>query len=381
MGRDGHRWRMLLGGLLLLALASCRSAPSFSGEAIVFVVGPLSGEQAEGGQSVAGGARLRAEEVNRAGGVLGGRRVVVRALNDQADEALAVEAAQEVARGVRDGATVLGVVGHYNSGTTAAALPLYRDLGLVVVTPSASNPQLSRAGIKTFFRVCATDATQGPMAARFLVDQGWRRIALVHTTNAYGLGLADEFFAGLQQASGQVVLALPLPPGERSFAQHLPALRAANPDAIFFAGDYPDGITFVRELRQAGLPTPLLASDGNFVDQFIDELGALAEGVLISTITPDPRVVAPKEWFAAFQQLEQRNPGIDATTGYSAMDVLLAGVQRANSASGAAIAEAIRSLEFTSLVGRIAYDSNGDLREQRVFFYRVEGGRFRQLAS
>jgi branched-chain amino acid transport system substrate-binding protein len=92
-------------------------------------------------------------------------------------------------------------------------------------------------------------------------------------------------------------------------------------------------------------------------------------------------VVASKEWFAAFQQLEQRNPGIDATTSYSAMDVLLAGVQRANSASGAAIAEAIRSLEFTSLVGRIAYDSNGDLREQRVFFYRVEGGRFRQLAS
>ncbi|GIW08803.1 MAG: branched chain amino acid ABC transporter substrate-binding protein [Dehalococcoidia bacterium] len=371
--------RLFLAVLASAPLAACRTGPTFPGEAIVFVVGPLSGDQAEGGQSMAGGARLKAEEVNSAGGVLGGRRVVVRALNDEADEAVAVDVANEIAATVRAGQTVLGVVGHYNSGPTAAALPIYRELGLVVVTPSASNPQLSRSGIETFFRVCATDATQGPRAARYLVDRGWQRVVLAHTTNAYGQGLATEFTAGLQQAGGQLAATIALRPDAPSFAEHLATVQNANPQVIFFAGDFPDGITFVREVRRAGINVPILVSDANFVDQFVDELGALAEGVIISTITPDPRVVAPREWFNAFQRLEQRNPGIDSTTGYSAMDVLLAGVQRANRSDGREIARAIRTLEMTSLVGRIQYDPNGDLVDQRVFFYTVEGGRFRQL--
>lgn len=369
---------MLLVGM---PLAACQLGPRLSGEAIVFVVGPLSGDQAEGGQSMVGGARLKAEEVNRAGGVLGGRRVVVRALNDEADDEVAVAVANEVAATVRTGQTVLGVIGHYNSGPTAAALPLYRDLGLVVVTPSASNPQLSRLGVATFFRVCATDATQGPRAARHLVDQGWRRVVLVHTTNTYGQGLATEFAAGLQQAGGQLAATVALRPDTPTVVDQIPALRAANAQAIFFAGDFPDAITFVRDVRRAGIALPILVSDANFVDQFIDELGALAEGIRITTITPDPRVVAPREWFTAFQRLEQRNPGIDSTTGYSAMEVLLAGVQRANRPDGREIANAIRSLDLSSLVGRIQYDANGDLIDQRVFFYVVEGGRFRQLTS
>jgi branched-chain amino acid transport system substrate-binding protein len=372
--------RLFLALLLAAPLAACRPGPALSGEAIVFVVGPLSGDQAEGGQSMVGGARLKAEEVNRAGGVLGGRRVVVRALNDEADEDVALAVANQIAAAVREGQPVLGVVGHYNSGPTAAALPVYRDLGLVVVTPSASNPQLSRSGVETFFRVCATDATQGPRAARFLVERGWRRILLAHTTNAYGRGLAAEFAAGVQQAGGQLAATISLRPDAPSFAEHLPAVRTAAAEAIFFAGDFPDGITFVREVRRAGIASPILVSDANFVDQFVDELGTLAEGVLISTITPDPRVVAPREWFTAFQQLEQRNPGIDSTTGYSAMEVLLAGVQRANRSNGREIANAIRSLDITSLVGRIQYDQNGDLLDQRIFFYTVEGGRFRQLS-
>ncbi|MFN8534854.1 MAG: branched-chain amino acid ABC transporter substrate-binding protein [Dehalococcoidia bacterium] len=373
--------RLFLTLLAAAPLAACRTGSSLSGEAIVFVAGPMSGDQAEGGQSMAGGARLKADEVNRAGGVLNGKRVVVRTLNDEADEAVAVEAAREVEKAIRAGATVLGVIGHYNSGPTAAALPIYRDLGVVVVTPSASNPQLTRSGVQTFFRVCATDATQGPRAANFLVERGWQRVALVHTTNAYGEGLATEFSTGLQAAGGQVAVNLSLKPDAPSFAEHLPALRTAAAQAIFFAGDFPDGITFVREVRKAAITTPILVSDANFVDQFVDELGSNAEGVLISTITPDPRVVAPREWFSSFQNLEQRNPGIDSTTGYSAMDVLLSGVQKANRPDGREIAGAIRALDMNSLVGRVKYDPNGDLVEQRVFFYQVEGGRFRQLTA
>jgi len=359
----------------LVTLASCTGSPKLSGEAVIYVAAPLSGDQADGGQSVLGGVRKRADEANRAGGVLGGKKVVVRGVDDQADEEVAAEVAGLIEQAARGGETILGVVGHYNSGPTGKALEIYSKLGLVVVTPSSSNPDLTRKGYATFFRVCATDATQGPFDARFLREQGYQRVALLHTDNEYASGLAKEFKAG----GAQPVVEITMRPEAPSFAPQVGQAKAANPDAIFFAGDYPDGIVLVRELRQAGVAVPILASDANFVDDFVDQLGNLAEGVYISAISPDPRAVATPAWLEEYRALEARNPGIDSTTGYSAADVLIAGVQKAATADGRAVAAAIRNLDLKTLVGRVRYDANGDLTEQRVYVFQIEGGRFRQV--
>ena len=367
---------LALVAILTLALpAGCTQTPHLSGEAVIYVAAPLSGDQADGGQSVLGGARKKADEVNRAGGVLGGKKVVVKGLDDQADEGVALEVAEQIQKASQSGQTVLGVIGHYNSGPTGAALPVYNQTGLVVITPSSSNPDLTRQGYGTFFRVCATDATQGPFAAKFLKDKGYQRIALMRTDNDYAKGLAREFKA----AGIQPVLEVEQKAESLTFAAQVAQVKAANPDAVFFAGDYPDGIVTVRELRQAGLNVPILASDANFVDDFIDQLGKQAEGVYISTISPDPRIVATPAWFEEYQQLEARNPGIDSTTGYSAADVLLNGVLKANKLDGKAIAAAIRGLDLKTLIGQAKYDPNGDLVEQKVYIFQVTGGRFNQI--
>ena len=378
MGKRVLLWRSACLGLALAMLAllpACEGVSRLSGEAVVYVAAPLSGDQADGGQSVLGGVRKRADEVNRAGGVLGGKKVVVRGLDDQADEEVAVEVARQVEEAARSGELVLGVIGHYNSGPTGKALGIYDKAGLVVVTPSSSNPDLTRKGYSTFFRVCATDATQGPFVARFMQEQGYRRIALAHTDNDYANGLAREFKSSGVQTAIEVKMKAEAP----SFASQVAEAKAAGPDAVFFAGDYPDGIVLVRELRQAGVGVPIVASDANFVDDFVDQLGNLAEGVYISAISPDPRAVATPAWFEEYKALEARNPGIDSTTGYSAAHVLLAGVQKAASADGRAIAAAIRGLELKTLVGNVRYDANGDLTDQRVYVFQVEGGRFRQV--
>ncbi len=369
----------LLTTLILIALtwlaAACTQVPQLAGEAVIYVAAPLSGDQADGGQSVVGGVRKRADEVNRGGGVLGGKKVVVRPLDDQADEEVAVEVAQRIAEAVKSGETVLGVIGHYNSGPTGRAMDVYSKLNIVVITPSSSNPDLTRKGYGRFFRVCATDATQGPFDAKFMREQGFGRIALLRTDNDYAEGLAREF----KGTGVQPIVEVQLKAESPSFAAEVAKTKAANPDAIFFAGDYPDGIVLVRELRQAGVTVPILASDANFVDYFIDELGNLAEGVYISAISPDPRAVATPAWFQEYQDLEARNPGIDSTTGYSAADVLLAGVQKAGKADGQAIAAAIRELDLKTLIGRARYDAQGDLVEQRVYIFQIKDGRFQQV--
>ncbi len=164
-----------------------------------------------------------------------------------------------------------------------------------------------------------------------------------------------------------------------TFAPQVAQAKAANPDAVFFAGDYPDGIVLVRDLRQAGVTVPVLASDANFVDDFVDQLGTLAEGVYISAISPDPRVVATPAWLQEYKDLEARNPGIDSTTGYSAADVILTAIQKANTADGKALAAAILALDLKTLVGRVRYDANGDLAEQKVYIFQVKDARFTQI--
>src|SRR5207248_1336311 len=202
-GRQGPRGpgraRLLAPCLVLLATA-CLGPKSFNGEAVVYVVAPLSGDQADGGQSVLGGARKRADEANRAGGVLGGKKLVVKGLDDQADEATAAAMAQKVADAKRGGENVIAVIGHYNSGPTAEALKVYKDVDIVVITPSASNPDLTNQGYTRFFRVVATDATQGPVDARFLLDKGMKKTAVLKTDTAYGLGLAAQFIQALGAA-------------------------------------------------------------------------------------------------------------------------------------------------------------------------------------
>ena len=112
----------------------------------------MSGFQANGGQTVLGGVRLAAEEFNRAGGLLG-YKVVVVPLDDESDSDVAVSLAEQVKADLAAGKRVLGVVGHYNSGQTIAAMDVYKDLPIVVLTPTSSEMSLTQAGYTNFFRI------------------------------------------------------------------------------------------------------------------------------------------------------------------------------------------------------------------------------------
>ena len=112
------------------------------------------GSQANTGQTVAGGVRLMAEQLNRSGGLLG-YRVKVVALDDEADSDVAAKVAEQVKEAVERGDKVLGVIGHPNSGQTAAAMAIYKDLPIIVITPTASEVGLTHQGYRNFFRVNA----------------------------------------------------------------------------------------------------------------------------------------------------------------------------------------------------------------------------------
>ena len=381
-----RHWAALIVALLViptLLLAGCQQTQQTQeptkGDLYVYVASPLSGFQANGGQTVLGGVNLMAAQLNRSGGLLG-YKVVVVPMDDESDSDVALAVADQVRADIEAGKRVLALIGHYNSGQTLAAMEVYKDLPLVVITPTASELSITQRGYRNFFRVNANDAVQANGVARFLVeDLGARRVAVVHNDTEYGIGLRDEMACALAERGAEVALTLQVAEGQESYTDEIPQLEQANPDAIFYAG-YEIEAPYLRyAVVQAGIDVPFLASDGAFLSATIDEAEGTAEGMYVSGFAPSPAQAVDPDWIRQYQEVEYRNPDTYSINGYAALEVLAHGVRQANSIEAAQVSEAIRTSTVETPIGTLTYGDNGDLREAVLFVFQIRDGAFEQV--
>ncbi len=364
---------ILLAVIASLLLAACGgSSEPTKGDLTVYVAAPLSGFQANGGQTVLGGARLAAEEFNRSGGLLG-YKVVIVPLDDESDSDVAVTLANQVKQDIASGKRVLGLIGHYNSGQTIAAMDIYKDLPIVIMTPTSSEMSLTQKGYTNFFRVNANDATQARIDAAFLVNKlGAKNVAVVHNDDPYGIGLAILLSNELAKLGAQTATNIQVKVEQSEYAKEVAQIMAVKPDAIFYAG-YEVETPYLRNaLVKAGVKVPFMASDGAFLSATIDESDGTAEGMYISGFAPAPKSVVDKDWIAAYQAVEYRNPETYSINGYSALKALGEAVKKANSIDAKQVENALHAIDLKTPVGQIAYDANGDLKDQRIYIFQVQ---------
>ena len=366
--------------LILMLLSACGgSSEPTEGDAYVYVAVPLSGFQANGGQTVLGGVRLAAEQINRSGGLLG-YKVVVRPLDDESDSDVAVAQAEEVRAAINSGDNVLGIIGHLNSGQTLAAMELYKEMDLLVITPTASEQSLTERGYANFFRVNASDATQAAVDAAFLVDTLQAgNIAVIHNDTSYGQGLAASIVEELAARGAQVAATIEVAEGQSRYVDEVAAVRSSGADAIFYAGYEIEAPYLRAELVEAGIDLPMLSSDGAFLAATIDEANGTAEGMYVSAFAPSPDSVGDSSWFEAYQAVEYRNPDTYSVNGYVAMEVLAEGVRSASSLASNDVASAIRSSSLNTLLDAFTYQENGDLQNPQIWIYQVQNGEFVQV--
>jgi branched-chain amino acid transport system substrate-binding protein len=383
-----HRSRRIITymGLLValaIAVAACQQRAQVQeptkGDVYVYVASPLSGFQANGGQTVLGGVNLMAAELNQEGGLLG-YRVVVVGMDDESDSDVAVTVAETVRDDIASGKRVLGLIGHYNSGQTLAAMEIYKDLPLVVITPTSSELSITQKGYTNFFRVNANDAVQAAVDAQYLVQNlGANRIAIVHNDTEYGVGLRDQMTQALSSLGAEVAVTLQVAEGQDAYEQQVEQLRQAAPDAIFYAG-YEIEAPFLRfALVAAGLDVPLLASDGAFLSPTIDDAEGTADGMYVSGFAPSPEQAVGQDWIRRYQEVEYRNPDTYSINGYSALRVLAEGVRAAGSFDANAVSEAIRSSMIDTPMGELSFQANGDLKDATVYIFQVQDGSFVQV--
>jgi len=359
--------KLLLGGIALgavLAFAGVANAQIKLG-----VGGPITGPNAAFGAQLKNGTEQAVEDINAAGGVLG-QKIVVSVGDDVSDPKQGVSVANKF---VGDG--VKWVVGHFNSGVTMPASEVYAENGILMISPSATNPKITERGLWNTFRTCGRDDQQGGVASAYLLKNFKdKKIAVVHDKTTYGQGLADETKKGLNAGGVKEVLYEGVNAGEKDFSALVSKIKAAGADYLYWGGLHTEGGLIVRQMRDQGLKTVLVSGDGITTDEFATIGGPGVEGTLM-TFPPDPQ--KRPEAAAVLAKFEARKFKPEAYTlySYAAVQIMAEGAKRANSVDPKKIAAVLQGGQpVKTVIGDISFDKKGDITRPDYTVYTWKKG-------
>lgn len=374
------RHLMLLTLCGAVGIAGCERGQERDSEVVkIGSVAPLTGSMAHLGKDNDNGVRLALDEINAEAPTIGGkkRRFEVLSEDDQADPRTATVVAQKL---VDEG--VKAVIGHLNSGTSIPTAKIYADAGVPQISPSATAIAYTAQGHKTTFRVMTNDEQQGGVLGRFAVEKmGGKKIAVVDDRTAYGQGLADQFEKAARAAGAQIVAREFTTDKSTDFLAILTAIKAKQPDVLFFGGMDPQAAPMVKQMKSLGLKAQFLGGDGTQTLEFIKLAGADAEGATASSpglpLADMPGGKAFSEKFAAKYGKIQ----IYAPYAYDAARVLVAAMKQADSVEPDKFAAVLHTIQHQGVTGPVAFDAKGDIKGGAVTLYRVRDGRWRVLET
>jgi branched-chain amino acid transport system substrate-binding protein len=371
--------------LLVLAVAVAVPATAqLDGKVVkIGIGGPLTTTSAGFGVEMKQAVELAVDERNDSGGVAGAK-VVAIAVDDQADVAMGKAAAKTFC----DDPVILGVVGHVNSGVAIATGKIYADCGLAVITPMASNPQVTESGFATVFRLTNRDDRKGPGLARYLMQKMSKKRALVIDDGTpYGVGLADQFVAGFS-VGGTVVARKSVKVGDRDFADFVKSWPK-DFDVLFFAG-IREGALILKEMRAQGLTQLFTCGDGCWDTRaFIQAAEGAAtneEGVRILSAAPAIGTVPGSSEFGAKYTAKYGPINNYAANSYDSARVLMVAIAEASKAkqgipTRADVVDALRNLTFQGIAYArpVQWTAKGDNKSAVIFINAVEGDHFKQI--
>lgn len=286
--------------------------------------------------------------------------------------------------------TLVGVAGHLFSGATAAAMPIYEEKGIPMLSPSATNPALTQGGSKVFNRVPFTDATQGAAAAEYIYNElGFTKIAILHDGEDYGKGLAEIVKTSFEALGGEVVEFQGITSKEADYTPILTTIAAKSPELLYFGGYTQDAGVLANQMKTTGLENAVFfGCDGTFGTDFINRAGVNAEGSYHATPRTPPQTPEKEAFDAAYLAAYGVGPGelspftwnsYDTTTALieKVRDVAFLGSDGALYIPRGALVAAVRGLtDWVGISGTYTCAPVGDCNIQGPQFHIVVDGEF-----
>jgi branched-chain amino acid transport system substrate-binding protein len=366
---------MVLKSLIFMILAAATGVATAGETVVIGCVAPLTGPQAHLGKDIENGARLAVDTINAGQPMLGGRPVQfeLQVEDDQADPKTATVVAQKLAD---EGAK--GVIGHLNSGASIPASRIYADNGIPQVSPASTAVAYTHQGYETTFRLMANDSQQGQALGQYAAKLG-KRVAVVDDRTAYGQGLIDEVVKAVKASGAEVVAREYTTDKSTDFTAILTSIKAKRPDVVVFGGMDPQAAPMVRQMRTLGMTTPFMGGDGMQSAELIKLAGPAAEGVIGSSPGLPLADMPGGADFASRYTERFGKIQIYAPFSHDATQVLIKAMLDADSAEPEDYLPVLAKIQVDGVIGPIAFDDKGDLRNGPVTLYQVKNGRWETL--
>jgi branched-chain amino acid transport system substrate-binding protein len=399
-----RKQRLVAAGITLLAaslaLSACgtRSEETGGGAgtetkvAKIGVIAPLSGPLSALGLGIRNSVDLAIRQANDQN-LIPGWKLELAAEDDEAKPDVGKNAATKLAGDDE----VVGVVGTLNSSVSQSVQPVLSSANIVQISPANTNPTLTKGAdlnnpqrsYPGYFRTCTTDAVQGPVAAQYAYEAGFTKVATIHDKKAYGQGLVAAFTEAFKAAGGQIVEAETVNPDDTDFSAVISKVKSANPQLVYYGGEYPQAGPLSQQAKAAGLTVPLMGGDGIFDPAFIELGGKTSNGDLATSVgAPTEKLETAQQFVTDYNAAGFSEPyAAYGAYSYDAANAIINGLKTslasasdAKSARQATI-DAVQKVDFAGATGQVSFDEFGDTKNKVITVYKVTDGKWAAEAT
>ncbi|QOR37318.1 ABC transporter substrate-binding protein [Billgrantia diversa] len=389
----------------VLAMAIAASSVAFAGAAQAEVkigfIGGFTGPIESLTPPIFEGARLAVKQINEQGGILGGQELVMPNADTTCSDA---SAASNAADRMVNTEQVTAIVGALCTGATvAAANSAAVPGGVVMVSPASTAPAVTELDDNDLvFRTVPSDAYQGQILAKLMLEKGFDEVAVTYVNNDYGQGLDDAFTEAFEAGGGKIAANLAHEDGRADYRSELGSLSSSGAQTLVVLA-YADGSgqTILRQAYESGAFTQYAGADGMVGTSLVDAVGADVLEGMIATRPGSPELPGTDIFGQAAEEAGFDPSAVFAAQAYDAAFLLALAIEQNGNAEREGLSEALRNvssapgevilpgewekaleliaageeINYEGASGRHEFDDNGDVPGV-VLEMAVEGGDF-----
>lgn len=350
-------------------LAGCGQSKTESNVIKIGYSGPLTGPVATYGVSVKQGSELAAEEINKAGGI-NGKNVEFVYEDDEADPAKATNAFNKLLD-----EQVVAILGGVTSGATIAIAPKATENKIPLLTPTATNPDVTIQGGEYAFRSCYLDSFQGVTLGKYAAtDLKAKKVAVLYNNgDDYSKGIAEAFKTEYEKSGNKVVKFLTYNPKDQDFGAQLTEIKAENPDVLVLPDYYNVVGLIAKQAKEKGINAQLLGVDG-WDSKDLTSIGgeAVNGAIFVNHYYKNDTNADIQSFVKNYKDKYGDEPDALAALAYSGAKVLFNAIEKAGSTDGEKIKEALAATDMDTITGHIKFNDQRDSIKSAVLL-KVNG--------
>lgn len=316
-------------------------------------IAPLTGKAATYGQSAKNGALLVEKSVNENGGIKG-KKIKFMFEDDQADQNAAINSFNKLV----DQEKVNAIFGPITSGATLAVAAKATQAKIPLLTPTATEPNITKVGGEFVFRGCFLDSYQGSTMAKFaLQDLSKKTTAIIYNVGSdYSKGIAEAFRNEYEKNGGKVVEYLSYNNDDKDFNAQLTKIKGSNPDALFIPDYYNVVGLIAKQARDTGIKATFLGVDG-WDSEDLYKIGGTAvnDSYYINHFSKEDKSKEVSEFIETYKKEYNKEPDALAALAYDSAKALIKAIENADSLEGDKIREALAKVEVVGATGKISF--------------------------